>query len=333
MCLKKTLLIGCSPSSGSTAIAARLNNIENIFVAPELCIFGNGCFFNKDHSIDKHLLSNIILGSYGSRLSLSHEDPFSFNPYPAINLNNFDAIGSPLEKLNIENSNLQDLMQEIFKNQSNYDYIIEKSPSNIWALSKILDTEIRYIHIVRNGYYAIASMVGRGFPLIVAAAIWTIENYMYSSCSKKNSSNMFLVKYEDFFRSEDDELIKLFQFISNSKSYPVFDSKSYLGPSKLDTWKYDVNEKNQKINNRLNLTIADLKVINSFKISIPKKMRLAFDNPQAEISFAEVMSQFGYSIKPNPLGIFFNKKKLMRTHLADYEISAFKHFIFSKFLR
>lgn len=331
--LDKITLIGCSPSSGSTAITARLNNIVNIFGAPELCIFGNGGLFSNVSEIDSKILEDIFKGDYSSRLKLSNGNYLKYNPYPAINESNFKAIGTDFKSLGTASISLEELFNHIFNKHDEYDYIVEKSPSNIWALPHLKYTGINYIHIIRNGYYAISSMKSRGIPLMIAATIWVIENYLYKCLSERYNNRNLLIKYEEFFSPDSNDLEKIYRFITGTNNSPIIQKKEYLGPSKLNSWTYNIDESIQKTNPKLKLTKAEIELINKFKIAIPTKIRDLASNQNEFISFIEVMNLYNYELQSNAFNVFSNLDHIKKLYLDEVDSSSFKGFVFRDFLK
>lgn len=169
----KIIGIGSSPSSGSTLLADLLDSVPGGICGPELQLFSfRELFTNYPDFVN---------------------DPFSHRSAPApylkkgvlINAHNLHYFGldrGKLAALASASCGANAFVQNVARHYARFRntdaaFFAEKTPANIYGAKWFLDTieDSYFIQIVRHPYFAIRSIVRRGFPIYIAAATWLLN--------------------------------------------------------------------------------------------------------------------------------------------------------------
>lgn len=205
-------LVGGSGSSGTTLLKTVLDKHPEIFSGAEMALFNKERLY-KDWSKWKNCLVS-------GRRSFSTDGWF---PYPSHNLDH-ESYGWKKEEIAglIEDS--QDIMafataffdRPLRKN--NKILWVEKTPSNTYCFREFLklSDKHRVIHMVRNPYDTVASLMRRGMSPIFAAGLWVYNNSAAVSAKNTSPTQYFLVQYEDFVESFEGTSSALFAFLGVS---------------------------------------------------------------------------------------------------------------------
>ena len=105
-----------------------------------------------------------------------------------------------------------------------------------------------------------------------------------------------------------------------------------MGPSKLNSWTYSIDESIQKTNLKLELTTTEIELINQFKIAVPTKIRDLSSNQNEFISFIDVMNLYNYELQSNAFNDFSDLDHIKKVYLDEADSSSFKGFVFRDFL-
>ncbi len=93
------------------------------------------------------------------------------------------------------------------------DLWVEKSPSNVYTFRHFLEAfdNGRVIHVCRNPYDTIASLVKRGFSSFHAAGNWIYDNA--AALSVSDSPRYLRIAYEDFVKTPEAEISRITNFL------------------------------------------------------------------------------------------------------------------------
>ena len=202
------VLVGGSGSSGTTLLRSYLNRHPEVFSGAELNFFNKEMFF-KNWRSQKHLLLK------ENRRGVSTNGWF---PYPGTNILHPDYGWGPenLRKIIESSRSISEFSDTYFSlstKRKGARVWIEKTPSNAYCFPYFLDAfpDGKVIHVIRNPYDTVASLVKRGMSEYFAAGIWVYNNS--AALRTKNSGSYFQILYEDLVRSPDEEFAKLFNFL------------------------------------------------------------------------------------------------------------------------
>lgn len=117
---------------------------------------------------------------------------------------------------------------------------LEKTPANSACFTFFLNSfqNGKAIHVVRNPFDTIASLMNRGYNLYYATGIYLLNTACGVAASK--SKRVHTVKYEDLTTKPDETVRKLCSFLDIDFSYEMLQPQGeVLSLSKLDGWQYD----------------------------------------------------------------------------------------------
>lgn len=233
-----SIFIGGSGSSGSTVLAYELNKHDDLFCGPELNIF------NK-----KDIITNWSTISKAGIKGLDAQCTHGWFPYPGHNLeSSFYGWSRPeLEILVQESSTFKDFCNAFFtRTKEIYESSIwvEKTPSNAYCFDSLLNTfgNSKVIHLVRNPYDSVASLVKRGMSEFFATGIWVYNVASAVSSCNSNIERSLTIKYEDMVREQSQVLAKVYEFIGvglPSPSDTTNKKLQALNELKLSSWTRD----------------------------------------------------------------------------------------------
>lgn len=217
------VLIGGSGSSGTTLLRSYLNRHPDVRSGAELNFFNKEIFFTNWESHRHRLLKK---GQRGVSTN-------GWFPYPGTNLLHGDYGWSleSLEKIIESSPRISDFSERFFSpsmKESGARLWIEKTPSNAYCFPSFLDEfpEGKVIHVIRDPYDSVASMVKRGMSEYFAAGVWIYNNA--AALRAKKSTRYCQVRYEDLVRTPDTEFAKIFKFLElNVLSFS--DLSTFLG--------------------------------------------------------------------------------------------------------
>ncbi len=200
------VLIGGSPSTGSSLLRQMLNRHSAIYCGPETQLFTHpGLFINWNKSKTR-LLNKPLLTSPDLHLirgvNLAGEEQAWFD--------------ADIRALINDSEEFSDFCENYFsKSTQQYDKRIwmDKTPSNVLSFEPFLHSwkEAYVVHIVRDPLDIIASLVSRGLPLFLA-----VSRYLFNTSHALKSAGderYILLMYESLVSSPEDALRPLLDSI------------------------------------------------------------------------------------------------------------------------
>ena len=203
-----SILIGGSGSSGSTLLRTLLNRHPEVFSGDELSVFNKHLAYYDWRkfcsSLDKNLTRSCCTDGWF--------------PFPEINFLDVEY-GWESEELRFEidrSRSLLDFTQTFFRKPlEKYEKSIwiEKTPSNAYCFPLFLEqfSGSKVIHIVRNPYDSIASLVKRGFTTYFAVGVWYINNAF--ALRLEGDDRYLRIRYEDLCDETDTTMSIVSDFI------------------------------------------------------------------------------------------------------------------------
>ncbi len=117
---------------------------------------------------------------------------------------------------------------------------IEKTPANAYCFGLFLESfsNGKVIHITRNPYDTIASLVSRGFSVYYATGVYLLNTA--AALVNRDNPNCHLIKYENLISEPVNSIKALCQFLDVPFEIDMLASKNEdIEHSQLSGWKYD----------------------------------------------------------------------------------------------
>lgn len=226
------IIIGGSPSSGSTLLLHILNRHSEILAGPELSLFNKEAFYNMPYYKLKKKSKKIAKkGVCTNGWFLS----------PQINYKGYGY--STIEIINLirKNNNHRDFIDNFFNHRlrkSNKSIWVEKTPSNAYCFKKFLELypNAKVIHIYRDGRDVITSLKKRGMNSYFATMLWL---YNTSSALKlRGHQNYREIKYENLVINPEETIMKLFDFLGMKYEPHLLKSTIQSKKNMINSWNH-----------------------------------------------------------------------------------------------
>lgn len=318
------VLIGNSPSSGSSFLADLLDATPFSCCGEELGLFSNRRIysfkeyqkrpFRKTYSPSLYCHSNGIniseLHSYG----LSRED-FSRLCASATSLEDF----------------AESFKRYVFsmRGKDPRGILFEKTPQNISCAAEFLDAfpNSYFIHLVRNPLYVYTSLLKRQFPPYLALGTWLVDMASYYKC--RHHDRMILVRYEDLVKKPFKTAVDLIRQISSIElseediehGYKSNDYRRFH-TYKMRSWSINEYGLWGDANRKTILPAESRDFASSFHLKIRRAYAAHYGLP--EISFEQAVSDLGYADE-------LKKYKVMTNELPQKTVKDMKK-LFLKWL-
>lgn len=250
-----SIIIGGSGSAGTTLLRVRLNNHPDLFSGTELNFLNKKILFN-----DWNKFKSLLLPP-NNRIATN-----GWFPYPGTNLlnNDFKWGLDDLENLINSSKDINSFTNSFFQRSLEYNNAkvwIEKTPSNAYCFDDFLKqfNDGKVIHVVRNPYDAVASLVSRGMSEYFAAGIWVYNNS--TALISQESDRYLRIFYEDLIQKPNEVFQNIYRFIgvplvetgksisqpnSTIDGHPSWESNPYSEIKPRAIGKFDTLNKHQK---------------------------------------------------------------------------------------
>jgi hypothetical protein len=313
------LVVGNSPSSGSSLLGVLLDSTPISSCGPELNLFTSYRLF-KDYSGYK-------------------KNPFRSEYSPSIYIQSNALNSDRLVHYAMSKSSYRDMVNVAhdanelvalfserycgFRGKKGAIWV-EKTPQNISNLSKIqLLDNIIFLHIVRNPLYVISSLVKRGMRIEIAALTWLFEVSHYITHSNEKC---FYVKYENLVASPWQTVSSILAEITDDTVSPEEVEHGYknnyyrkIVSRKSSSWEYsqhgEIGNANKKILDKASLSVA--KEMTDYKLS----SEYSSCEGVVDVSFMDAVEYFDYknevmgaldNVKPSNVLVKFAYKTRLR---------------------
>lgn len=288
------VLIGNSPSSGSTFLSDLLDSSFYSASGVEIGIFSNRYIYDfnryKKHIFEPDSSSSIY--SFASRVNINrlhkyglNADAFSKMVYSATDFNDFARKFA--------------WHFTVLRGKSPEAVVFEKSPGNLNAADLFLNAgdDNYFIHIQRNPLYVYNSLKKRSFPPFISLITWFVDIAKF--IANKEHERIINIKYEDLVKQPFKQSAELINRLSGKKVQNVDIEKGYYSnvyrrvfSEKLSTWSFkeygNIADANKKI-----IPDTDKKQIAALlNYRINKEYARIFGLKR--IYFIEALEQIGY---------------------------------------
>lgn len=290
------VLIGNSPSSGSTLLADLLDSTQFTACGPELGIFSNKNIYDfglfKKNPFSKSLASSIY--TVKNKLKIKHLYAYGLTEQSFTEL----VQGSTDLKGFIRSFVLRYLS---YREKNEEGVVFEKTPENINEIGNYLsktDDSCKFIHIVRNPAFVYKSLLKRGSSQYVALLTWFIDEAKF--LKYKGNNRVYLVKYEDLVNDPFNTTCDILDWletknkVDSTELQQRYETNDYRQnyTKKLGSWNVALTGevKNANILDFSDQHLAGLQQMLSLKIN--PKYATMFD--LEVVDFEEVLEQLGY---------------------------------------
>ena len=225
------IIIGCSGSTGSSLLKTILNRHTQIFSGPETCLFAFPQVYDNWEMHQSTLLKNITTDGWVIRKGINLLQPA------------YGWTKEDLEKAIPKAPNFKSFVATFFSKplaHSQKKYWIEKTPVNAYGFRSFLQaySKGKTIHIVRNPYDTVASLMARGMNPYYAAGYYVYNTAIASSSNADD--RYYQLKYEDLVAEPTATLEKLFRFLEIPFEENIIAAKyeQRKEPTTMDGWKH-----------------------------------------------------------------------------------------------
>ena len=233
-----SILIGGSPSTGSSLLRRMLNRHTEIFCGSETSLFAKTELFTdwEEYKVRLFRPSHFGLSNAGWHnfigLEIDKEYGWSRKEVRQLIKNHFEfpdfvaSFYSPILKRN------------------NKSIWAEKTPSNAFTLEVFLKTfeEGKIIHTARHPLDIIASLVNRGKSVYDATALCLLN--MSKALLSESDPRYILIKYEDLVQQPAETLMTLSGFLDVEYEEGMLEPESIKsGITQMKGWKSDETQK------------------------------------------------------------------------------------------
>lgn len=220
MQIERTVLIGGTPSSGSTLLSVMLDAHPEIHCGPEIGLLANSALYSADFRVTaQNLCKRLQPHEWQKNDALANLEA-GFCPYALIDESNLASYGHSLDSVlhllsycESVTSFLECLYMSAYSRHGKAIWA-EKTPSNLYAFEAFLNhfPAGRVLYVVRDPRAVIASLLKRGMSLRRAISIWLVE---VAICERLSSHPRVLrVKYEDLVQDTVSTLHRVITFLN-----------------------------------------------------------------------------------------------------------------------
>ncbi len=289
------VVIGNSPSSGSTFLGDLLDSTSYSACGPELGLFSNFNLYDYQNYLMKPTSFSPISSFY---LNKSYLDKSAL-PFYGLTEEKFRQLLLNSDSLSKAVDKMKDYFLS-FRGKRSQGIWFEKTPQNISCIDSIISNlpNSKFIHIVRDPRHVFSSLIKRGFSPYKAAATWLIDVAKY--LKYQSHPNVLQISYEDLVNNSyeiSSGLINtiLGQTVVTSEDVETgYKNNHYrrVAEHKISTWGDQSHEKVINANDKP-LAQKDMAYLASFlSMKISSGYARLYDLP--ELSLSEAMCALGY---------------------------------------
>lgn len=229
-----SIIIGGSPSTGSSLLRRMLNRHSMIFCGSETSILSKEALYQDWNGQKNRLFKKGYSGLLNA--GWHHYRGFDLEEDYKISLTELKDIIGQANAF----SGFISLFSDRVLSQYSKTIWSEKTPSNAYTMSLYLDKvpDALAIHITRHPLDTIASLVNRGMDYYNAIAVYLMNTS--AALESRNHPRCVLVKYEDLSRKPKETMVSLLASLSipYEDSVLIPDAKP-IGVTQMKGWNYD----------------------------------------------------------------------------------------------
>jgi len=286
------VLIGNSPSSGSTLLSELLDSTPISLSGEELGLFACNKFYGDFNNSVQSTSSCKSL--YISRIGLFSKG-----------LPSYGLTSEQVKEMSNDHLNATDFVDSFLSKYKEFrgrdaDVIFEKTPQNLSCIGEFLESfeDSYFIHIVRNPVNVFLSLLKRGFPPYVAVYTWLLD--VATFYKYRNHERVINISYEELTNNPYGLVSEILRKITGKVISPVEIEAMYKGNTfraehtlKIDSWS---NQEFGSISNNHNkkLTQEQKRI---FCNALNGRISDSYANKSGipVVTYVEMIKYFGYS--------------------------------------
>ncbi len=289
-------LIGGSGSTGSSLLRQLLNRHSKIFCGPESSLFCKAELFDNWEK-HKNKIQSKGLGGLKSN---------SFHVYRGIDLTlaEYGFSENMILGLIEQSASFASFCKTLFGvalDRQQKSICLEKTPGNAYNFKRFVTTfpKGKLIHIYRNPYDAIASMMSRGFSCYYACSIYLLNTSF--ALSNKNHTNYFDLSYESLV-TNNEQIKSLCKFLNVDFEDQMMQPHKHQfqdEPMNIGNWQYKENEMigTRSVGRHKKLSLEQRSLIFSFCSSLQIKSKFATSHKLDFVSIKSICTHLGYKFQ------------------------------------
>lgn len=292
---QQLILLGNSPSSGSTLLADLLDSAPFTACGPELELFCNRALYDFERfQRNPQRTSNIAtLKATGIHTRFDH--------LPSYGLSRSD-LNNSFSKAPDLNSWIQDFAHGFlaYREKPQDGFVFEKTPQNANAIDLwlVAHPDHHFVYTVRHPLYVLDSLLRRGWGPYTASATWLVNVALYWNF--REHPRVHLVKYEDLVSDPFARVSELLNTLCAPYNITAEDLRASYEENpyrkqvkRISSWSTGDGKSVQNANNR---TVSD-EVQKLFSGSLNTQIDPRFSSVYGipELSMREAMDFFHYS--------------------------------------
>ncbi|MGN6539132.1 MAG: sulfotransferase family protein [Mesorhizobium sp.] len=208
-------MIGGSPSSGTTLLLMQLMAHPNVLGLHETGIFSHPGMYQDYEEFRLNFLGMVASGSF-KLLSEGDRLRKGLSPHLLVNSKRLQAhdmsigtIKKALDRSTKANQYIERIRTELLQKATGKTLIVEKTPSNVYAIPMAHKPAAERIGIVivRDPLDVVSSLSSRGLPVYRAMAMWIVEA---SLALVSMARGAIVVRYEDLVSNPEQVRSNLF---------------------------------------------------------------------------------------------------------------------------
>jgi hypothetical protein len=290
------VLIGGSPSTGSSVLVNILNRHPDVVAGPETFLFMHPKLYTNWERYKHFLIRKSKVGGLKSIGWFRMNGADLLDPF-------YGHSPSTLRKCLESAASFPEFARDFFQpamQAKGARIWVEKSPSNALCLDVFLKhfPSGRVIHTTRDPYDTMASLVARGYSAFYAAGAYLINTAF--ALRAAGEGRHFLLRYEDWVMDPQERLSACLSFLGLEWDPALLQPRDGGAPVRMEGWLHDERGPLQQgsIGRFARLSPADQHAIRAVaqRMRIAPSYRSAHALPVASIG--EVCEQLGYPQKP-----------------------------------
>lgn len=231
--LNSPILVGGSGSSGSTLLAALLDNHPDIVCGPEMSFFSKadiyGDFATFRRNLPKYLEKGVPTRGYLPAVRMLRRK--EFYGFSAEDMIQWASESTDLQAFVIR-------MQQHVLELKEKKRFAEKTPLNSYCFRQFSEVfpEAKIVHITRDGRDVACSLMKRGYSMFQATSRWLCETSAGLAC--RDLPGYYELRYEDLVREPERIVRGVCEHIGAEFSPQMLerDSGNNAGGSDAKTW-------------------------------------------------------------------------------------------------
>ena len=229
------ILIGGSPSTGSSVLVNILNRHSDVVAGPETYLFIHPKLYTEWATNRRFLLHRSKWGGLKSigwfrKNGADLLDPFyGWTP---------EALSREVN-MALDFQSFADTFFSVAKTKKGAGRWVEKSPSNALCMDLFLAhfPGGRVVHTTRNPYDTIASLVARGLSTFEATAAYLLNTSF--ALKSAGAAQYFCLKYEDWVKAPDQFLRDCFSHLNLDWDPSFLEPEKGEGEVRMKGWLHD----------------------------------------------------------------------------------------------